>query len=132
MSTALRRWHYFSLILGFLLFVWLPIEDMNASLVAVFAIAICTLTVARFLIPIHIQPGDKGWLVYPLGGLIAGAAITPVSLLLMAFKSGLHGHGSPDFTPEQVMSVLWLTPLWIIAGLLIGLGAGIWQQAHSR
>lgn len=132
MDNTLRRWRILSLILGILLFIWLPVEDVNASLVTVFAIAICGLAVARFLIPIRVQPGSKHWLVYPLSGMIAGAAITLVTLLLMAFKSGLHGHGSPDFTPEQVASVLWLTPLWTAAGFLIGLGAGIWQRAHSR
>jgi hypothetical protein len=132
MEPALRLWRNLSLILGFLLFVWLPVEDVKASLVTVFAIAICGLAVARFSILIRVQPGSKHWLAYLLSGIIAGAAITPVTFLLMAFKSGLHGHGSPDFTPEQVISVLWLTPLWIIAGLLIGLGAGIWQRAHSR
>lgn len=132
MDNTLRRWRIVSLILGILLFLWLPVEDVNASLVTVFAIAICGLAAARFLIPIRVWPGSKHWLVYPLSGMIAGAAITLITLLLMAFKSGLHGHGSPDFTPEQVISVLWLTPLWIAAGLLIGLGAGIWQRTRSR
>jgi cell division protein FtsW (lipid II flippase) len=132
MDTALRRWRILSLVLGFLLFIWLPVEDNNASLVTIFAIAICGLAVVRFLLSMRIQQGSKRWLVYPFSGMISGAAITLVTLLLMAFKSGLHGHGSPDFTPGQVITVLQLTPLWIAAGFLIGLGAGIWLRARTN
>ena len=132
MGTALRRWRILSLVLGFALFFWLPIEDLNASLVAIFAIAICSLAVVRILLTIQILPGSKRWLFYPLGGTIAGAAVTLVSVLLMAFKSGLHGHGSPDFTPDQVISLLQLTPLWSAAGFLIGLGTGIWLRTRPR
>jgi len=132
MGTALRRWRILSLVLGFVLFFWLPIEDLNASLVTIFAIAICSLAVVRIFLPIKIQPGSKRWLLYPLSGIIAGVAVTLVSLLLMAFKSGLHGHGSPDFTPDQVISVLRLTPLWSAAGFLIGLGTGIWLRARPQ
>jgi cell division protein FtsW (lipid II flippase) len=132
MDTALRRWRILSLVLGGVLFFWLPIEDLNASLVTAFAIAICSLAVVRILLPLQIQPGSRRWLLYPLSGMIAGAAVTLVSLLLMAFKSGLHGHGSPDFPPDQVISVLRLTPLWSAAGFLIGLGTGIWLRAHPQ
>lgn len=132
MENVLRRWRIISLIVGFLVFVWLPIEDQNASLATIFAIAICSLIIVRIIIRLNIEPVRKRWYIYPLSGILAGPGITLMSLLLMAFKSGLHGHGSPDFTPSQVITVIWLTPLWTIAGFLIGLGTGIWKRASSQ
>ncbi len=58
----------------------------------------------------------KGWLVYPLAGLLGGAATAPVALLLMAIKTGLHGHSVPDYTSAQMMAVLISFPVWVGAG----------------
>ena len=54
--------------------------------------------------------------------------MTAVALLLMAIKTGLHGHGTPDYTPEQMVRVLSLTPLWVVVGLVIGLITFFWQK----
>jgi hypothetical protein len=72
----------------------------------------------------------RSWLLYPLAGLLSGLAVTPLALLLMAFKSGVHGHGLPDFTPNQVTLVLLSTPAWAAAGLLVGLGIALWMKAR--
>ena len=132
MDKVLRRWRILSLILGFALFLWLPFEDHNASLVTIFAIAINILVILRILLVLDDKGIHKRWFIYPLCSVLAGPGITLISLLLMAFKSGLHGHGFPDFTPGQVILTLRLTPIWTMAGLLIGLGAGILSQTSSR
>jgi len=132
MDKVLRRWRILSLILGFALFLWFPVEDQNASLVTIFAIAICSLAIMRILLQLKIKNIPKRWFIFPLSGVLAGPGITLISLLLMAFKSGLHGHGFPDFTPGQVILTLRLTPVWTTAGLLIGLGIGIWSQTSPR
>jgi hypothetical protein len=62
-------------------------------------------------------------------GAAAGIAVTPLALLLMAFKSGLHGHGSPDFTIGQMQAVVLRTPVWVIAGSLLGWGVAIARLA---
>jgi hypothetical protein len=129
-STGLRRVRISALILGAGLLVWLPFEDSSLAWILIFSLAICTLGVAYALIKLR-PGGKKAWLYLPLTGITAGVAITPVALSLMAFKSGVHGHGAADFTPAQVTGILQRTPLWAAGGLLIGLGAGLWQSASA-
>jgi len=73
------------------------------------------------------RPRNTLYIVVP-AWLIAGLGVTVVALLLMAIKTGLHGHGTPDYTPEQMVRVLSLTPLWVIVGLMIGLVALFWKK----
>jgi hypothetical protein len=47
----------------------------------------------------------------------------------MIFKMGLHGHPNPDFTPEQLLEIFYRTPVFILAGLLIGSGIGLYKKA---
>lgn len=129
-SPGLRRLRISALILGAGLLVWLPFEDSSLAWIIIFSLAICTLGVAYALIKLH-PGGKKAWLYLPLTGIAAGAAMTPVALSLMAFKSGVHGHGAADFTPAQVTSILQRTPIWAAGGLLIGLGASLWQTASG-
>ncbi len=102
---------------------------MHGAWVILFAAAICWLASTSLLSRFNIGPAS-GWLIYILFGIAGGLAVTPVTFLLMALKSGLHGHGAPDFTPEQVIEVIQLTPVWVLAGFLISLGA--WLLRLSR
>jgi hypothetical protein len=114
-----------------LLLIWLPIEDLDEGLVLAFAAAISAWGGIRYLLDVQNRP-DTTWLRYILVGGFAGLAITPTTLILMAIKTGLHGHESPDFTPHQMARVVELTPLWLGVGLLIGIGAGLWRTAKSK
>jgi hypothetical protein len=67
--------------------------------------------------------------VYPLLGMLAGLVVPPAAVFLMAFKGGLHGHPTPDFTSGQVISVLKSTPFWTIGGLFIGLGLLLYKKS---
>lgn len=121
----LRVWLRISaLILGIALIVWLPIEDVNLNQVLFFANAICAWWAVRFLLDISPQNPALLWR-HVLIGLVAGLAVSPVALFLMAFKSGLHGHGIPDFSAGQILSILARSPVWIVAGLLLGLGVAL-------
>jgi hypothetical protein len=46
----------------------------------------------------------------------------------MVFKSGLHGHPSPDFTPAQAAAVLARAPYFALGGFLLGIAAGIFRK----
>lgn len=124
-----RRLRILALFTGFLLFVWLPFEDTHINWVLLFAVLICSQAAARVIYGLRSKQG-WAWLIYPLTGGLTGLAVTLVALLLMAFKSGVHGHEVPDFTPAQVTSVLARTPVWATAGLLIGLGTALWQKTR--
>ena len=90
-----------ALVLGAVLLLWLPFEDTRTSWVSLLAVMICSL--AGYFAVGKIPPEKRQrWYVYPITGVLAGLLVTPTIVLLMAFKSGIHGHGSPDFTPGQV------------------------------
>lgn len=121
-SHLSRRWRLAALGLGIALLLWLPFEDTHLAWIYFFALLISLLAVLRLTrIPGAQSPGRKS-LTRLLAGLGGGLLVTPAALLLMAFKSGIHGHGFPDFTPEQVLTVLNSAPLWVLAGLLAGAG----------
>ncbi len=124
-KTIPLRMRLLAIILGMVFLFWLPFEDTNSFNAILFAIAICTwITIVSFLQTEEKQPVNLKR--YILAGTIAGALITPLTLILMAFKTGLHGHQSPDFTAQQILSVIRKTPFWILGGFLIGLGSRIW------
>jgi hypothetical protein len=121
-----RRLRFLAILLGIVLLVWLSFEDQSVTWVILFASAICMLVAARLLAPFPRPPSGKGWLVYPLAGLLGGLATAPLALLLMAIKTGIHGNAVPDYTPVQMGAVLISFPVWAGAGTIIGLGAGLW------
>ena len=67
-----------------------------------------------------------GW-VAALGtavGLAWGAALGPAVLLLMALKTGLHGHGL-EYTAAQITWVAAQWPWWVAAGGIAGVGVAL-------
>jgi hypothetical protein len=112
---------------GFL--VWIPFEDTTTTWVLFFATAICLLGGASLLANRQVlgswsRTGRGAF----LGGL-AGLAVTPLAIGLMAFKSGLHGHNAPDFTLAQMQAALDLFPYFALAGLGVGLAAALRPRA---
>ncbi len=136
LSRAKRRWRYAVIALGIAFFVWLPFEDTQVYSVLGFAGAVSALMAARYLMSAQayrwlaeLAPrGSNGLpkvLFYVMLGVLAGLGVTPLALLIMAFKSGVHGHPAFDFTPGQVTQVIQRTPIWGLGGLMLGLGVGL-------
>jgi hypothetical protein len=98
------------------LILWLPIEDTQVWLSAALALMIClwiglSLFASRFRFA-------HGLALVALGALL-GAAAPLLAISLMAFKSGLHGHGFADFTARQVWAMWSAIPFsFLIGGLL--------------
>lgn len=59
-----------------------------------------------------------------VSGLLFGLSSSLLTLLLMAVKTGLHGHG-PEFSLAEIGWVAQQIPLWTAVGLLAGLGLGM-------
>jgi hypothetical protein len=117
-----------ALLLGIYLLSWLPFEDQDETRVLLSAVAVNAWIGIRYLVRFPF-PSRKGLFSYTLVGFLAGLAVTPMALFLMAFKTGIHSHGSPDFTAEQILAIIYGTPIWAGAGLLVGFGGWLLHLA---
>ncbi len=113
---------------GLLWFFWIAYEDQGLVALSFVAAAIAFaagLTVLNRWAAGEMLPRRR-WLLHSGSvGLVAGAAIGPLTALLMLVKLGLHAHPDPDFGPEQFMMALSRTFYWAGLGTLIGLALGI-------
>lgn len=127
-----RRWlRWLALILAIALLSWLPVEDISVRNATLFAALISSWFAARFLLPTH--PGERYFYQrHLLVGSVAGLAVIPLALFLMTLKTGLHSHSAPDYYVEQLMPLLYQTPIWVMVGLLIGLGFALLRVARAR
>lgn len=96
--------------------------------VVLLAMAVSVWIGVRFLSGVSLEK-EKFLIKQSLIGLLCGLTVSPVAIGLMAFKTGLHGHDVPDFTPEQIQTVIWLAPIFGVSGLFIGLGAGLLRKS---
>lgn len=119
------RIRYLAIILGMLFFLWIPIEDTSEIPALLFAMATSAWLATTFLARVN-KSFPSILLNYLLMGTLAGIAVTPLTLTFMAVKTGLHGHSAPDFTTQQMISIIRRTPIWLVGGFLIGLGSGLW------
>ncbi len=113
---------------GILILLWLPIEDTSEKPAIAIALVISVLLALRVLFG---EQHQRGIIRLTIIGVLAGTAITPIALLLIAFKTGLHSHGVPDFPVEQIINLLRGTPFFSIGGLFLGLGSGVWLAARK-
>jgi hypothetical protein len=112
-------------ILAFLL--WLPFEDTQIEMIAVLA-ATGAGWLAFRLRPWH----SVAWWQAAFWGGLLGAVPPLLAISLMAFKSGLHGHGFPDFTASQVWLALAALPWSIAIGLLLAFGANVFALGGGQ
>ena len=126
--NSLLRW--LALALALSLLGWLPFEDTSLQLIFAFSWAIVLL--AAWGVLKRQFPRNVPWWAWLAAGLLAGAAVTPLALLLMAVKTGLHGHGAPDFTGAQIQLASRLVALWLAAGGFLGLGAALLYRAAGE
>ena len=118
-SAIPLRVRYLAIILGMVFFLWIPFEDTSAAPAILLAAAI-SFWLASLFLALFQPPFQNTLFNFVLIGTAAGMAVTPLALGLMALKTGLHGHSAPDFTSQQIISVIRRTPLWMIGGFLIG------------
>ena len=130
-STMLR---VFGLLLGIVVLIWLPIEESSVLGVLLISTLICS-WMGTWLLRRTANSNMKPILRYLIIGGCAGLLIPPMALLLMAMKSGIHGHGRPDYTFSQMQSVISRLPFFVAGGLLVAAGAGVlgdYYQVHTR
>jgi hypothetical protein len=125
-SVVHRRLRLVALAIGVGVILWLPFEDTGVNGVLAFSVLICGWWAARSLLN---APISEGSLIrrHVFFAALAGLGVSPLALLLMALKTGLHSHPSPDYSPEQLGAVLVSTPVWVLASVLLGVGSGLWR-----
>ncbi len=115
-------------ILGTGLLFWLPIEDTGLTSPLLFAGGAGVLVGVHAWLRFAATPCLAIWTRYPASGMILGGAIPLLAGFLMVFKNGLHAHGFPDFSPDDLGRLLRWTPWGAAAGLAGGLAASLWRQ----
>jgi hypothetical protein len=124
---------WLTVMVGFYGVVWLSLEGA-ISQVILLAAGLMLLSAGymtqRLLGGRELAPGQ--WLLFSavLWGLV-GLGLGLLALVLMAIKTGLHGHG-PEFPPSEIDSLISQIPLWTSAGLMAGLGFGLLALAFAR
>lgn len=119
------------LILGIVVLVWLPVEERSELGVLIISGVICTWS-AIWLLSNPVQ-GDKQLIMrHTFVGAVVGLILAPLAILLMAVKSGIHGHGTPDFTVNQLQDVLSRIPYFVLSGFLVGVGSGLWCMTKKE
>jgi hypothetical protein len=111
--------------LAILFFIWLPIEDTNIVLVLSLSAGFCA-WIAFWRNRTPMRTGRPPRLL--LTGGMYGLAVTPLALILVVVKAGIHAHGFVDFTNEQLILIIKSTPLWVLLGVI---GGKIYQTRSS-
>jgi len=116
-------------------FVWLAFEDRNLNTVMGLSAVVC---VAFALTGVARWRGGKltdrrRWLLESMGvGLLTGALVAPVAVLLILVKISLHSDGTPEFTSGDIGAVMNRAPVWALAGVLSGEALGLIGVTFSR
>lgn len=105
---------------------WFAYEDRGLTAVVLLAAVLCLAAGlsawARLRHSPAVRLGRRS--AGALAGLLAGAAVGPVTALLILIKTGLHAHPLPDFTAADLNAALSIWPAWTGAGLAAGWALG--------
>lgn len=100
-----------------LFLLWLPFEDTQIIFPAVLAVDLGIWLALRAW-PSWIRLGDAAAAALTAAAWLGSLPL--LAVLLMMFKSGLHGHGFGDFTASQVQLALLATPVCALLGGVLG------------
>jgi hypothetical protein len=104
-----------------LFLIWLPFEDTQIWMSAVLGTAAVVWLARRLGVGLR----SAGWPRTLITGAALGLLVPLMTIALMAFKSGLHGHGFADFSARQLVDVLYAMPAVVVAGILLAVSAKI-------
>jgi hypothetical protein len=123
----------FSILVAIYAAVWISLEGAKQQVILL-AIAFM-LVITGYLVQRYLggkQLSARRWLLYSAGlGVIIGLGSAFLTLIFMAVKTGLHGHG-PEFTQAEIEWVIGQIPLWTLTGLIAGLGLGLLMTGFTN
>lgn len=117
-SSAFLTYRFAAILVWGAILFWLPVEDQTTFAAQMFGLLLAGLLGLRQ----GLRWGGSTMPRAALTGLAAGAAVGPLAAGLMIVKSGLHSHGLPDFSIEDISLALARTPVFALAGLLMAVG----------
>ena len=142
-TLSLPKWNararWLSIVYGVVIFFWLGVEDNDVIGVTVLGMAGAVLlvwsVVSRVDISLTTQAGRYIGLPLQTGviGGSLGVTTSVATAVLMLAKDVRHAHAFPDYPPAMIGDMLERAPLWGLAGMLIGLSAGLlwWVRNNS-
>jgi hypothetical protein len=131
-STRALNWLRISgLVLGVFILLWLTVEDRSELVVLLLSALICIWIGVWLLARIDFAGKYIFWKHVIIGGGM-GLLLGAVALILMALKTGIHGHGIPDFSVDQMRAVVSLSPYFLLGGFLVGASAGLLRTAQMQ
>lgn len=116
------RW----LIIGYtiFIFIWTGRESTNIRTMTLISFGITLLAITTWTLnryggqQISVRTGA---MMFTLIGAIIGFGTTVTTAVMMMFINIRHSHIRPDYPPELVGAILQRSPLWAVAGVLVGL-----------
>lgn len=116
------------ILLGVVALLWLSFEGRDERQAILLAALLSTL--GAIATGLRFGGRLRGyWLV--ILGAVFGFLVPLLAVLLMVIKTGLHGHGVPDFTLAQITAVLRLIPVWSGVGVLVGGAAALFEYIRG-
>ncbi len=119
-----NRARWLSIVYGVVIFLWLGVEDNDVVGVLVLGLCGAVLVVWSIASRVDLLSGHLLILIPIVGGSL-GVATSVVTAVLMLAKDVRHAHAFPDYPPAMIGDMLGRAPIWGIAGVLIGLSAGL-------
>ena len=114
------------ILLGVFFVLWMPFEGDLRLVVGLgvwTALTVTALAARRLLTGRWLRAWQFTLVAFGLGTIL-GFTAPLFTLLFMALKTGLHGHG-PEFTLAEIRWVQRQLLLWFSVGGLLGLGSGL-------
>ncbi|MFP3853860.1 MAG: hypothetical protein ACLFWD_06155 [Anaerolineales bacterium] len=115
---------------GLAWFLWIGFEDRSLVTVILMAALIAVSGVFSFSLGSWLKKDEGGvdrWASIVLG-VVVGATVPLLAILLIFVKVSLHNHVEPDFSLGQVQALLRRIPVWGLAGGLFGMAAGLFAE----
>lgn len=120
---------------GIVAVVWTGPEDDRVWLASLIGVTLIGLSLAHWLTGAaagrELVGGQIAGAWAGFGALVGGLGCT-TTVLLMGFKDARHAHPFPDYPPELLAALLGRTPIWALAGALVGLGLyAVWRAKNT-
>lgn len=133
LTNVLQR--TFWILIGMSTFIWFGHEDRSTCfpiLLGGLISLMLALDLGKKCLQRHAHNPRNRMVIFLLTGASAGLLAMPLAAISMLVKISIHDHTPPDFSLAQLLSALGRTPIWALAGTLIGFALGLWRMDETE